>query len=103
MPKIQHWFPGLFHVATVCRGYSTILHMNNGTNLVFDELLSSLFSSIGGIVHRGIVSSRLINCGIPGYSRQGRFTDLRRKYSNEEFYIIETPVLVLTLWNCVFH
>ena len=23
--------------------------------------------------------------------------------SNEEFYIIETPVLVLTLWNCVFH
>ena len=23
--------------------------------------------------------------------------------SSEEFYIIETPVLVLTLWNCVFH
>ena len=23
--------------------------------------------------------------------------------SNEEFYIIQTPVLVLTLWNCVFH
>ena len=54
--------------------------MNNGTNLVFDELLSSLFSSIGGIVYRGIVSSRSINCGIPVYSRQGRFTDLRRKY-----------------------
>ena len=71
---------GLFHVAAVCRGYSTFLHMNNGTNLVFDELLSSLFSSIGGIVHRGIVSSRSINCGIPVYSRQGRFTDLRRKY-----------------------
>lgn len=65
---------------TVCRGYSTILHMNNGTNLVFDELLSSFFSSIGGIVHRGIVSSRSIHCGIPVYSRQGRFTDLRRKY-----------------------
>ncbi|XP_074635839.1 uncharacterized protein LOC141894176 [Acropora palmata] len=54
--------------------------MNNGTNLVFDELLSSLFSSIGGIVHRGIVSSRSVHCGIPVYSRQGRFTDLRRKY-----------------------
>ena len=65
---------------TVCRGYSTILHMNNGTNLVFEELLSSLFLSIGGLVHRGIVSSRSIHCGIPVYSRQGRFTDLRRKY-----------------------
>ena len=43
---------------TVCRGYPTILHMNNGTNSVFDELLSSLFWSFGGIVHRGIVGSR---------------------------------------------
>ena len=59
-------------LSTVCRGYSAILHMKNGTNLVFDELLSSLFSSIGGIVHRGIVSSRSIHCGIPVYSRQLR-------------------------------
>ena len=87
---------------TVCRGYSIILHMSNGTNLVFDGLLSSLFSSIGGIVHRGIVSSRSILCGIPVYSRQGRFTDLRRKYFKRRIYI-RTPVVVLTLWNYVFH
>ena len=31
-------------------------------------------------VHRSIVSSRSIHCRIPVYSRQGRFTDLRRKY-----------------------
>ena len=50
---------------TVYRGYPTILHMNNGINSVFDELLSSLFWSIGGIVHRGIVGSRSIHRGIP--------------------------------------
>ena len=55
---------------TVCRGYPTILHMNNGTNSVCDELLSSLFWSIGIIVHRGIVGSRSIHRGIPVYSRQ---------------------------------
>ena len=65
---------------TACRSYSTIFHMNKWTNLLFDELLSSLFSSIGGIVHRGIVSSRSIHCRIPVYSRQGRSTDLRQKY-----------------------
>lgn len=71
---------------TVCRGYSTILHINNGTNLVFDELLSCLFSSIGGIVYRGIVSSRSIHWGIHIYSRQGRFTDLRRKYFKQRIW-----------------
>ena len=55
---------------TVCRGYPTILHMNNGINSVFDELLSSFFWSIGSIVHRGIVGSRSIHRGIPVYSRQ---------------------------------
>ena len=55
---------------TVCRRYPTILHMNNGTNSLFDELLSSLFWSIGIIVHRGIVGSRSIHNGIPVCSRQ---------------------------------
>ena len=54
---------------TVYRGYPTILHTNNGINSVFDELLSSLFWLIGGIVHRGIVGSRSIHSGIPVYSR----------------------------------
>ena len=55
---------------TVYHGYPTILHMNNGTNFVFDELLSSLFRLIGGIVHCGIVGSHSIHRGIPVYSRQ---------------------------------
>lgn len=44
--------------------------MNNGTNSVFVELLSSLFWSIGSIVHCGIVGSRSIHRDIPVYSRQ---------------------------------
>lgn len=55
---------------TVCRRYPTILHMNNGTNSLFDELLSSLSWSIGIIVHRGIVGSRSIHNGIPVCARQ---------------------------------
>ena len=43
--------------------------MNNGTNFVFEELFSSLFWLIGGIVHCSIVGSHSIH-GIPFYSRQ---------------------------------
>ena len=66
--KIQDLFPVLFQLCVAV--IQPILHMNNGTNSVFVELLSSLFWSIGSIVHCGIVGSRSIHRGIPVYSRQ---------------------------------
>ena len=73
--------------------------MNNGTNLVFDELLSSLFSSIGGIVITALlVAAQFIAVFLFIQDKAGSLI-CDKNISNEIFYIIQTPVLILILWN----
>lgn len=78
-------------LSTVCRGYPTILHTNNETNSVFDELSSSLFVIL---VHLGIVGSRFIPRGIPVYSRQLFYLPLKdTRFSDKKTEKTQAPCL----------
>ena len=77
----------------VRRGYSTILLMNNGTNLVLDELLSSLFSSIGGIVITALlVAAQFIAVFLFIQDKAGSLI-CDKNISNEEFILSKLQCL----------